>query len=196
VIFSAGAALTGVAAQIRSWNPDFIATVGDNNYPDGSASTIDANIGQYFHDYISPYIGQYGAGSTTGNHFWPTLGNHDFDTGGGEPEFDYFVLPGKRALLHRPVGQRRAVRPRQRPARGRRDQQQFDPGEMAPRPARRQHRAVEDRAHAPPAVFVGGEAREHVGHAVAVPAVGRNRRHRRTRSRVRAHRPGTVSPIS
>src|SRR6266849_9618015 len=43
-----------VSNLIRSWNPDFITTVGDNNYPNGDASTIDANIGKYFHDFIFP----------------------------------------------------------------------------------------------------------------------------------------------
>ena len=45
--FSAGAALQGVANEIDSWNPDFIATVGDNNYPDSNGvADIDVNIGQ------------------------------------------------------------------------------------------------------------------------------------------------------
>src|SRR3954464_3130288 len=29
-----------VAAMVKGWNPDFIITVGDNNYPLGSAGTI------------------------------------------------------------------------------------------------------------------------------------------------------------
>src|SRR6476661_8662271 len=67
-----------VANLVKSWSPEFIATVGDNNYPDGAASTIDSNIGQYYHDFISPYSGSFGAGSPSGNRFWPTLGNHDW----------------------------------------------------------------------------------------------------------------------
>src|SRR3954464_7686127 len=66
-----------VAALVKSWNPDYILTVGDNNYPTGSASTMDLNIGQYYHDFIYPYVGNYGAGATT-NRFFPTLGNHDW----------------------------------------------------------------------------------------------------------------------
>src|SRR6267142_3549388 len=50
-----------VADLVKSWNPDFIMTVGDNNYPDGLASTIDTNVGQFFHEYIYPYTGSYGA---------------------------------------------------------------------------------------------------------------------------------------
>src|SRR5436305_251132 len=34
-----------VSALVHGWNPDFIITVGDNNYGEGCASTIDANIG-------------------------------------------------------------------------------------------------------------------------------------------------------
>jgi hypothetical protein len=44
-----------VANLIKSWNPDFIITTGDNNYPNGEASNIDTNIGQFFHEYIYPY---------------------------------------------------------------------------------------------------------------------------------------------
>lgn len=40
----------------------------------GKNDTIDANIGQFFSSYISPYQGSYGNGSTTGNHFWPIPG--------------------------------------------------------------------------------------------------------------------------
>src|SRR5512134_3630713 len=37
-----------VAQVIESWKPDFIATLGDNNYPDGAAETIDRNVGRFF----------------------------------------------------------------------------------------------------------------------------------------------------
>src|SRR5205085_740845 len=50
-----------VAALVHSWNPDFITTNGDNNYPLGQSTTIDANVGQYYHDFIFPYLGSYGA---------------------------------------------------------------------------------------------------------------------------------------
>lgn len=82
-----------VAKLVKSWNPDFIITTGDNNYPDGAASTIDANIGRYYHTFIAPYPGSYGAGSDK-NRFFPSLGNHDWDTDEAKPYFDYFTLPG------------------------------------------------------------------------------------------------------
>src|SRR5205809_6882338 len=68
-----------VANLVKSWSPDAVVTVGDNNYPDGGADTIDANIGQWYQQFISPYSGNYGTGSADGgNHFWPAVGNHDW----------------------------------------------------------------------------------------------------------------------
>ncbi|RPI31727.1 MAG: hypothetical protein EHM70_10850 [Chloroflexota bacterium] len=88
-----GLPLENVSNLIKSWDPDFIITTGDNNYPSGEADTIDENIGQYFHEYIAPYQGRYGEGAAF-NRFFPTLGNHDYETPGAQPYFDYFVLPG------------------------------------------------------------------------------------------------------
>ncbi len=82
-----------VANLVKGWNPDFIITTGDNNYPDGSAATIDQNIGQYYHEFIFPYTGSYGAGAAT-NRFFPSLGNHDWNTPNAQPYLDYFTLPG------------------------------------------------------------------------------------------------------
>jgi hypothetical protein len=82
-----------VAALIDRWNVDSIVTAGDNNYPNGGADTIDANIGQYYHAYIAPYVGTYGAGAAE-NRFFPALGNHDWYTPGAQPYLDYFTLPG------------------------------------------------------------------------------------------------------
>lgn len=85
----AGQPLLDVSNLIKSWTPDFIVTVGDNNYPDGAASTIDDNIGQYFHEYIYEYSGKYGAGSPT-MRFYPSLGNHDWSANGTVPYLEYF----------------------------------------------------------------------------------------------------------
>ena len=89
---SAGQEEEDVANLVNSWNVDFIITVGDNNYPDGEASTIDENIGQYYHQYIYPYVGSYGEGSDV-NRFFPSLGNHDWHTNPPQPHYDYFELP-------------------------------------------------------------------------------------------------------
>lgn len=89
----AGQAEADVAALIHSWQVDFILTLGDNNYNNGTASTIDANIGQYYHAYIAPYQDSYGPGAGE-NRFFPALGNHDWNTGSIQPYLDYFTLPG------------------------------------------------------------------------------------------------------
>lgn len=78
-----------MAALVKSWNPDFIVTVGDNNYPNGATSSIDENIGQYYHEYIFPYKGKYGAGADV-RRFFPALGNHDWGNNGPKPYYNYF----------------------------------------------------------------------------------------------------------
>jgi hypothetical protein len=87
-----------VARRIKSWNPDLLLTTGDNNYSYGQGSTLDANVGQYYHEFIGNYAGVYGAGSEE-NRFFPTLGNHDWFGASGVPNLprpylDYFTLPG------------------------------------------------------------------------------------------------------
>jgi hypothetical protein len=85
----AGQAEAGVANLVKSWNPDFVITVGDNNYPVGAQATIVANIDQYYGEFL------------TANRFFPSLGNHDWisitcntsnDCSG--PYLDHFDLPG------------------------------------------------------------------------------------------------------
>lgn len=87
----AGQAEADVANLVKSWNPDFIVTTGDNNYPDGASETIDQNIGQYYHEYIFPYKGTFGSGGTT-KRFFPSLGNHDWGVNSGKALFDYFSI--------------------------------------------------------------------------------------------------------
>jgi tartrate-resistant acid phosphatase type 5 len=89
----AGPAERDVAQLVKSWDPEFIITLGDNNYDVGDSSTIDQNIGQYYHSYIYKYKGRYGPSAST-NRFFPSLGNHDYYTRNGEPYRDYFTLPG------------------------------------------------------------------------------------------------------
>jgi hypothetical protein len=89
----AGPAEAAVAALVHGWRPDFIATTGDNNYPDGMRDTIDDNVGQYYHDYLGDYAGRYGAGAPD-NRFFPVPGNHDWHTHDLAPYREYFHLPG------------------------------------------------------------------------------------------------------
>lgn len=87
-----------VSQLVKSWRPEFIVTCGDNNYPSGSASTIDANIGKYYHEFIYNYAGSYGSGSSS-LRFIPSPGNHDWgnltnNPTGLDPYLAYFTLPG------------------------------------------------------------------------------------------------------
>jgi tartrate-resistant acid phosphatase type 5 len=92
-----------VAKLTASFEPDFVITTGDNNYPLGGADTIDENVGRYFHDFIAPYRGKFGAGATE-NRFFPSLGNHDWYTARAQPYFDYFTLPNNERYYDVTVG--------------------------------------------------------------------------------------------
>jgi hypothetical protein len=89
----AGPAEQAVADLVKAWRPEFIVTLGDNNYPLGSADTIDLNIGLFYHEFIAPYVGRFGCGATR-NRFFPTMGNHDWFSSEARPYLDYFTLPG------------------------------------------------------------------------------------------------------
>lgn len=82
-----------VALLVERLQPQFVVTLGDNNYPLGSPTTIDANIGKYYSKWIGNYTGAYGSGSPQ-NRFFPCLGNHDWYDPGAAGYFAYFTLPG------------------------------------------------------------------------------------------------------
>jgi hypothetical protein len=88
-----GEPAAAVAALVASWAPDFVLTLGDNNYPDGAAETIDRNVGQYYSSFIAPYGGSFGPGAVE-SRFFPVLGNHDWVVGYPEPYLSYFSPPG------------------------------------------------------------------------------------------------------
>ena len=73
-----------VSELVKSWSPDFILSVGDNNYDDGELSSIKENISQYYCDFIynpdapKDYQCQGNANEHKQNRFFPSLGNHDF----------------------------------------------------------------------------------------------------------------------
>ena len=90
---AAGPAERQVADLVKAFHPEIVITLGDNNYPTGGADTIDANIGQFYAEYIGHYTGKYGKGASE-NRFFPALGNHDWYTEGAKPYLDYFSLPG------------------------------------------------------------------------------------------------------
>lgn len=87
-----------VAKALDKHEPEFIVTLGDNNYSRGCWDTIDKNIGQFYSKYIGNYKGKYGKGSDV-NRFFPSTGNHDWNAidscryQGGLPYLAYFTLP-------------------------------------------------------------------------------------------------------
>ncbi len=90
-----------VAELVRSLDPDFIITLGDNNYPNGHESTIEGHIGRFYCDYIYNYDApsnqqcKGNANEEQLNRFFPSLGNHDYDNFNSRiPYLNYFTLPG------------------------------------------------------------------------------------------------------
>ncbi|MEK6320119.1 MAG: metallophosphoesterase [Acidobacteriota bacterium] len=86
-----------VANMVKSWNPGFIITTGDNSYLKGLTKNFHNNIGRLYHEYIKLkpefYKPEYGA-QPAENKFYPTMGNHDWDGDGGKPYSEYFsALP-------------------------------------------------------------------------------------------------------
>ncbi len=101
----AGPAEDSVARMVRSWNPDFILTTGDNNYPSGEYGTLNENISAYYGDYIYNYDApeEYRcsgpAADSAVNRFFPCPGNHDAKSLFGlRPYLDFFTLPGEEAF--------------------------------------------------------------------------------------------------
>ena len=75
--------------MVKSWDVDFIITLGDNTYNDD----LDDDVGKYYQEFIYPYYGNHGDGSPTEtNRFYPSLGNHDDSP--LQAYLDYFTLPG------------------------------------------------------------------------------------------------------
>jgi hypothetical protein len=90
-----------VAAMVKSWNPEFIITVGDNNYPLGGTSTITDNIGKHYGDFIynpdAPLEKRCNgkAAADKINRFFPSPGNHDhYSVPVMRSYTEYFTLPG------------------------------------------------------------------------------------------------------
>ena len=83
-----------VADLVKSWDPQFIITTGDNRY---YATNYDLTIGRDYCEFIEGAAsGKYcdGNGSSI-NAFFPSTGNHDYTNAGGINEYlSYFDLPG------------------------------------------------------------------------------------------------------
>jgi len=96
----AGNAEGEVATMVKSWNPDFILTTGDNNYQKGELETIQENISDYYGDYIynfdapEEYRCEGNAFVDEINRFFPSPGNHDANNSDGlMPYLNFFTLP-------------------------------------------------------------------------------------------------------
>lgn len=86
-----------VAGLVHGWAPDYVVTTGDNNYQRGSAACFDINVAGPYGRYIAfapTYKGSYVGRGRTEQHFFPSLGNHDWDTPGARPYLDALALPG------------------------------------------------------------------------------------------------------
>jgi len=90
-----------VADLIKTWDPDFIVTTGDNDYSDGAYKGtfegLELAVGQYYHEFIGNYMGESGPGASV-NAFFPTPGDHDWgdtcdDPTGLDDYLAYFTLP-------------------------------------------------------------------------------------------------------
>jgi hypothetical protein len=75
-----------VAARVKVWRPDFVITTGDNNYEEGAAATMDANVLKHYGEFITD--------NSATTRFFPSLGNHDWITADAQAYFDTFTLPG------------------------------------------------------------------------------------------------------
>lgn len=98
---SAGMSEYHVAEMVKSWNPDFIVSAGDNNYYDGKMNSIKVNVTQFYGDYIYNYDApnEYKCNGKAFheqiNRFFPTPGNHDAANKDKlTPYYNFFTLPG------------------------------------------------------------------------------------------------------
>ena len=91
-----------VAEMVGKWNPNFIITTGDNNYPIGDWSTLMPHIGKPYENFIynpdaPDSLRCHGTATTAQtNRFFPATGNHDHYNDGSSltPYLAFFSLPG------------------------------------------------------------------------------------------------------
>jgi hypothetical protein len=85
---------SAVADLVKSWDPQFIITTGDNRY---YATNYDLTCGRDYCEFIAGAVpGTYCSGNGSSlNAFFPSTGNHDYTNAGGINEYlSYFDLPG------------------------------------------------------------------------------------------------------
>jgi hypothetical protein len=157
-----------VADMVQSWDPDFVATTGDNNY-----------LGSY-ESAICPFYGEYvPACGAPVNRFFPAIGNHD----SGQ---QFFGVPNTydvvRGDVHLFVIDN---------IRGINDQAQKRLASGRPRGV---DRGVSVRHDALSALQLRADLRIDRGGAEALRTVGRRRRARRSRAHLRTTT-GWIDPI-
>lgn len=95
-----GAPAQAVADMVKSWQPEFIVTSGDNNYSGGNLWAMRSNISQYYGDYIYNPDAPQGYRCTgqadldAENRFFPSPGNHDYEADINNNYLKFFTLSG------------------------------------------------------------------------------------------------------
>jgi hypothetical protein len=92
---SGGPEETAVADRIKSYAPDFVVTLGDNNYLSGSVTDMDRAVGRDYHAFIkypANSTSQYAATGASQINFYPLVGNHDWDAG-IDNHSSYYTFP-------------------------------------------------------------------------------------------------------
>ena len=96
----AGEPAQKVAEMVKSWQPEFIITTGDNSYTDQTGMGFDQNVGEYYCDFIyNPDASEKDICTSRAsreklNRFFPVTGNHEYQNGMVNNYKDYFSLPG------------------------------------------------------------------------------------------------------
>ena len=75
---------SAVASKLKSFAPQFVLTLGDNNYLTGSVADMDRAIGRDYHTFIkypTNSTSAYGNQGASQINFYPVVGNHDWDAG-------------------------------------------------------------------------------------------------------------------
>lgn len=80
--WSGGAGSVPVSNLVKSWNPKYIVTGGDNWY-DATVTKEDLDAQAHIYsEFMFPYNGTLGEGAEASNAFFTALGNHDRDPAG------------------------------------------------------------------------------------------------------------------
>ena len=97
-----------VAQLVKSWNPDFILSVGDDNYNDlvnsdkcncTCGATIQQNVGTYYGSYIDADYTKTNFYSVMGNHDYHSPSSHD-DPSEVQKWLSYFKMPENTWITH------------------------------------------------------------------------------------------------